>query len=144
VVFLAGHGVNTDDREYFFLPPDADLDRPEIMGISGTDLLRPLRPMAGRVLVFLDTCYGGALFTQRTRSGPDMTNVLNEMLAANAGIVAFSATTGRTRAEEREDLGNGVFTHALLRALRGPGAGREIRVTGLADFLTEEVKRLTS
>jgi uncharacterized caspase-like protein len=78
---------------------------------------------------------------------PDMTNVLNEMLAGNDGIVAFSATTGRTRAEERDDLGNGVFTRALLGALReqpsGTGTGRVIRVTGLADFLTEEVKRLT-
>jgi uncharacterized caspase-like protein len=99
--------------------------------------------MAGRVLVFLDTCYGGALFTQRTRAVPDMTNVLNEMLASNDGTVVFSATTGRTRAEERDDLNNGVFTSALLHSLQVGTAGGQIRILGLADYLTEEVKRLT-
>ncbi len=148
VMFLAGHGVNTADKEYFFLPVDADLDHPEITGISATDLLRPLRTMAGKVIVFLDTCYGGALFGTRWRAVPDMTNVLNEMLAGNEGIVAYSATTGTTRAEERDDLGNGVFTHVLLGALSsqpaGANAGRVISVSGLADYLPEEVKRLTA
>lgn len=147
VLFLAGHGVTTDDGDFSFLPPDGDADRPEATGIPGDDIKRPLRRMAGRVLVFLDTCYAGALFGERTRGPPRMNEVVNELLAARRGLVVYSATTENTRARERHELGNGVFTAALLRGLSGeadrPPADGVIRVAELSEYLAEEVKRLT-
>jgi WD40 repeat protein len=148
VLFLAGHGVTTEDGEFFFLPAEADEDRPEVTGVSGANLVRRLRRMTGRVLVFLDTCYAGALYTQRTRGPPNMAEVINELLAAQTGVAIYSATTERTRAEERRELRNGVFTAALLRGLAGaadqPPADGVIRIQELAYYLAEEVKRLTN
>jgi WD40 repeat protein len=147
VLFLAGHGVTSDDGEFFFLPVDGDEDKPEITGVSGADLVRRLRRMTGRVMVFLDTCYAGALFSQRTRSPASVASIINEMRASYTGVVVYSATTDRERAAERRDLGNGVFTHALLRGLAGeadqhPRDGA-IRIQELSYFLAEEVRRVT-
>jgi hypothetical protein len=67
LLLLAGHGATTDDGESFSLPAEADEDRPEVAGVSGADLVRRL---PGRVPVFLDACYAGALYAQRTRGPP--------------------------------------------------------------------------
>lgn len=149
VVFLAGHGVANVHGDFFFLPPDATEDTAEVRGIPRDDLLRPIRRMAGRIVVFLDTCYAGAITAGPTRS-PNMDALANDLKAARRGITVFSATTESTRAQERAELPNGVFTFALLRALSGavadppPPADNVLRIAWLAQSLAEEVKRLTS
>jgi hypothetical protein len=148
VVFIAGHGVTNSDGDFFFLPPEATESDAEARGIPADDIKRPLRRMAGRVLVFLDTCYAGALVTDRTRS-PNMNHVVNDLLSARRGLLVYSATTENTRAQELPGLENGVFTHALLRGLSGAAsqpptpADGVVRVNWLADVIAEEVKRLT-
>lgn len=146
ILFLAGHGV-TEDREFFFLPVDADQDRVEVTSISGSDLRRRISRVPGRVLAMLDTCYAGALAGSRLRNLPsDMDQLQNELRAAETGAVVYSATTGRQRAAELDVLGNGVFTAALLRGLSGAAdkypADGVIRMNELGIFLAEEIKRL--
>jgi WD40 repeat protein len=146
LLFLAGHGV-TKDGEFFFLPAEVDQEYPQT-GISGADLRNHLRNIPGRVVAFLDTCYAGALAGRRDRSSPDMDGLVNELSSDVTGVIVYSATTARERAEELDDFQNGVFTHALLRALLGPDdmpdADRgAIRPNALWSFLTEKVKELT-
>lgn len=76
-----------------------------------------------------------------------MDRIQNELRAAETGAIVYSATTGRQRAGEIDELENGVFTKALLRGLEGeadryPTDG-VIRMNELGVFLAEEVKRLT-
>ena len=60
-------------------------------------------------------------------------------------IAVFSSSDRDTIAIERSDLGHGVFTHAVLRALRGDAArDREIRLFGFADFVDRLVRRITN
>jgi uncharacterized caspase-like protein len=62
-------------------------------------------------------------------------------------LVVYNATTENTRAQERRELGNGVFTAALLRGLAGAAdqhpADGVIRIQELAFYVAEEVRRLT-
>jgi Caspase domain len=147
VLFLAGHGM-TEDKDFFFLPVEADQDRAEVTGLSSEALKRRLGRIPGRVLVILDTCYAGALAGSRPRNlPPDMDKLQSELSAAETGAVVYSATTGRQRAAEIDELRNGVFTKALLGGLRGEAdrypADGVIRMNELGVFLAEEVKRLT-
>jgi len=67
--------------------------------------------------------------------------------ASDNGIVAYSATSMQQDALELSSLGHGVFTHVLVRGLRGEAdiaKKREVRVLDLGAFLDREVQELTN
>jgi len=147
VVFFAGHGTN--DREYFFLPYDADLARPVVTMLSQSQLQGVLTRLRGRVLLFLDTCRAGAVFggsDDDRRHKVDVTALLNSLTYSQGGLVVFSAASGRELSQERADWGHGAFTKALLDALGGAAdANRngEITTAELDSYLTDRVRELT-
>jgi WD40 repeat protein len=147
VVFFAGHGTN--DREYFFLPYDADLARPVVTMLSQSQLQGVLTRLRGRVLLFLDTCRAGAVFggsDDERRRKVDVTALLNSLTYSQGGLVVFSAAQGRELSQERADWGHGAFTKALLEALQGAAdANRngEITIAELDSYLTDRVRELT-
>jgi WD40 repeat protein len=145
LVFLAGHGAS-EDEEYYFLTADADEETMTTKGVSGTDLRHRLRQIPGRTVVFVDTCYAGALAAGMRDVQPDITKLLNELSGAEAGVAVYSATTGRQRAQELSTLQNGVFTRAILDALSGAAgqpADGALRLNVLAEELADRVKTLT-
>ena len=147
ILFLAGHGL-AEDIEYYFLTVDADPDMPSVDGLSGSDLRRHLRQIPGRTLVFLDTCYAGAIVEERAkRDLPlDIGKFLDELASPETGVIVYSATTGRQRAEELTMLKNGVFTAALLETLdgrAGQATHEPIRLNILGTLLAERVRTLS-
>jgi WD40 repeat protein len=147
VVFLAGHGVN--DREYFFLPYDANLARPVVTLLSQSQLQGVLTRLRGRVLLFLDTCRAGVVFggsADDRRRRVDVTALLNSLTYSQGGLVVFSAAQGRELSQEREEWGHGAFTKALLEALQGAAdvnRNGEITITELDSYLNDRVQELT-
>jgi len=139
VVFLAGHGKTEGDR-YYFLPIDADEDNFTSRGITGGEIKDLLRDVNGHVLLFVDTCYAGALTGSRAiEQTADITPLISELMASDAGLIVYAASQRGERSEELND--NGVFTRALLDVLTGK-AGRDndgaIHVHSLyADLYTE-------
>jgi WD40 repeat protein len=144
-VFLAGHGVNDRNGDYYFLPVDADAERLKRTGVAFTDLKNTVSRLPGKVLFFIDTCHAGNIMGQQ-RGLTDITRVVNELASAENGVVVFAASTGNQYSIENQDWGNGAFTKALVEGLYGkadyPGAGR-ITVTMLDLYLSERVKELT-
>jgi len=147
VVFFAGHGAN--DREYFFLPYDANLARPVVTMLSQSQLQGVLTRLRGRTLLFLDTCRSGAVFggsdDERRRRG-DVTALLNSLTYSQGGLVVFSASQGSELSQERPDWSHGAFTKALLEALNGAAdANRngEVTIAELDSYLTDRVRGLT-
>jgi hypothetical protein len=73
--------------------------------------------------------------------------VVNDLIAAENGIVVFAATTGRQASLEDQAWGNGAFTKALVEGLGGKanytGDGR-ITINQLDLYLSERVKALTN
>jgi uncharacterized caspase-like protein len=144
-VFLAGHGVNDRNGDYYFLPVDVDTERLKRTGVAFTDLKNTVTALPGKVLFFIDTCHAGNIMGRR-RGLTDITRVVNELASTENGVVVFAASTGNQYSLEDQARGHGAFTKALVEGLYGkadyPSAGR-VMVTMLDLYLSERVKELT-
>src|SRR4030095_9203199 len=71
VLFIAGHGVNDENGEFYFLPSDAALTEDGALrrskAISWHDIKKTL-DLPAKVIVFVDTCHSEGVSGKRTRS----------------------------------------------------------------------------
>jgi hypothetical protein len=92
-------------------------------------------------LLFVDTCYAGALTGSRAAGEtPDLTPLIIELTASDAGLVVYGASQRGEKALELDN--NGVFTRALLDVLKGKAGHDEdgaIHVSSLSADLYKEV-----
>jgi WD40 repeat protein len=139
ILFLAGHGVN-EGANYLFMPEDAQRTesgewRPSSV-VRWHVLQQALQEAHGNRIMFVDTCHARGAFSPRLVKD-----------ASDANIVVFSATDKETQAQERSELGHGVFTYALSEGLKGGADFTKkgaINILPLGHFVWEEVKRLTN
>jgi len=148
LVFLAGHGVMDEKLTYWFLPSDATAETVRSRAVSQDDLRRSLRALAGKALLFLDTCHAGRLSQVAMRGVPDINRVVNDFTATENGIVTFASSQGREQSQERPEWGNGAFTKAIIEGLRDGKADLlrkgTITVSQLDAYVVERVKELTA
>ena len=144
VMFFAGHGLNANDQQYYFLPHDADHERLAQTAVSDEELRKALARMRGKALLFVDTCFGGSALSRAGSS--EIARMANNLSSAENGIVVFASSSGRQLSEEHDDWGNGAFTKAVLAGLEGKadltGSGR-VTFKGLDFYVSEEVRKLT-
>src|SRR5262249_29180259 len=148
IVFLAGHGLPDTKNRYHFLTVDASRDELQDTALDGATLKERTRALAGKVLVFLDTCYAGQAIGPTTRGATDINALVNDLASTENGVVTYASSTGREVSQEDDSWGNGAFTKALLEGL--PGAGRRgkadltgkgvVTTTTLDAWLSERVK----
>jgi hypothetical protein len=147
ILFLAGHGVNDNANNYFFLPHNADGEKLLRTGVAYNDIKLALSSIAGKALFFIDTCHAGnVLGGSRARGGTDINAVVSDLASAENGVVVFTASTGRQLAQENAAWGNGAFTKALVEGLLGKADYRKsgtITHKGLDFYVAERVKELT-
>jgi uncharacterized caspase-like protein len=101
--------------------------------------------LAGKTVMFVDTCHSGNVMGAR-RGPADITQVVNELASAETGAVVFASSTGRQYALEHADWGNGAFTKAIVEGLAGAADFRRtgrITVNMLDLYVSERVKELT-
>src|SRR5262249_46963157 len=72
LVFLAGHGVTDAKNRYFYLTADSDRDDLAATALDGVSLKESTRSLAGKVLVFLDTCFAAQATGSAARGGTDI------------------------------------------------------------------------
>lgn len=143
VLYLAGHGKAIDGKYHFILPETPYVNEDYLRkGSLDQDKLQTLlaKILAQKSVVILDTCYAG-LFTQ-VRGDGEKTAIEKLMKATGRAILA--ATSDRQYALEGYER-HGVFTYTLLQGLSGRAANSdgEISIARLAEFVGEEVPRLT-
>ncbi len=145
MVFLAGHGVNDQSGIYYYLPVNAKTDRLKRTGVAFSDIKNTVASLAGKAVLFVDTCHSGNVMGTR-RGGTDITAVVNELASAENGAVVFASSTGKQYSLEDKSWGNGAFTKALVEGLSGKadyhGKGK-ITINMLDLYLSERVKELT-
>jgi uncharacterized caspase-like protein len=151
ILFLAGHGLTDERNRYFYLAADSDRARLASTAVDALYLREETRALAGKALVFLDTCYAGGAMGTTTRGAVDINSLVNELSSTENGVVTFASSTGRQVSQEDDAWGNGAFTKALIEGM-GSG-GRPARadlmakgvITGaqLYAWLAERVKELT-
>ena len=146
IIFVAGHGVKDDQQTYWFLPADASQARLRAKAVPQDDLRRTLRNLAGKAILFLDTCHAGQVMKEARRGSADIDVLINDFTVAENGVVVFASSTGNQDSIELSEAKNGAFTKALVE---GIGDGRASFGTGritpslLDAFVSDRVKQLT-
>lgn len=159
IFYFAGHlGILQNDcldrsksRHSYLITSNADPDSLRWTACKRDDIQRYLDYSdAGQCLVFYDACYSGGarlgdkteLAAVRTRGRvqdrPEFSQREKTVVLAAAGEFGMAA--------ESEELQQGIFTHALLRGLRGAGdldSDGNVTIIELAEFIRVEVERYT-
>ena len=145
IIFIAGHGVNDPTGNYFYLPQNADTEKLKRTGVAFNDIKSTLASLAGKAVLFVDTCHSGNVMGTR-RGVADINAVVNELASSENGAVVFASSTGKQYSLEDDKWGNGAFTKALVEGLSGKadysGKGK-ITINMLDLYLSERVKELT-
>jgi uncharacterized caspase-like protein len=149
VVLIAGHGVTDEKQRYWFLPADTTLQHLRTSAVSQDDIERTMGVLAGKAILFLDTCHANAAVAGGVvNRGPvDMNSIINEFAKTENGVVTFASSQGRETSEESAAWGHGAFTKAMIEGLgegkADPLRNGTIRVSELDAFIAERVKALT-
>ncbi len=145
MVFLAGHGVNEKGGVYYFLPVNANIDRLRRTGVPFTEMKNTVASLAGKTILFIDTCHAGNVMGARGAL-TDIMGIVNELASAENGAVVFASSTGKQYSFENPDWKNGAFTKAVVEGINGKadyvGKGR-ITINMLDLYVSERVKELT-
>ena len=146
MVFLAGHGVNDHIGTYYFLPANANTEKLKRTGLVVSDIKNTVASLAGKTVLFVDTCHSGNVMGTR-RGVADITGVVNELVSTeNGAVVVFASSTGKQYSLEDPAWNNGAFTKALVEGISGKadytGKGK-ITINMLDLYLSERVKELT-
>jgi len=141
-VYLAGHG-DVDRGEYYFISHDTDKSN-----VAGTAVpLSEIKKLfddckSKRVFLWLDCCHSGGILKPRSSTTVNNESILKRTLQAvqGEGRVIIAACTAEQLAYEDHAIGHGVFTHALLRGLKGEAEAQgEVTATSLYDFIDREI-----
>lgn len=145
MVFLAGHGVNDPNGIYYYLPANANIERLKRTGVAFSDIKNTLASLAGKTILFVDTCHAGNVMGKR-RAVADINAVVNELSSAENGAIVFASSSGNQYSLEDSAWGNGAFTKALVEGIGGRadyGGRGKITINMLDLYLSERVKELT-
>lgn len=145
MVFMAGHGINDSGGVYYYLPVNANLERLRRTGVPFTEMKNTVTSLAGKTILFIDTCHAGNVMGARAVA-PDITGIVNELASAENGAVVFASSTGRQYSFEDPNWGNGAFTKAAVEGIEGKAdyAGKgKITINMLDLYISERVKELT-
>lgn len=147
IMFLAGHGLNDNSGNYYFLPHNVNTAQLLRTGVAQNDIKITLNSLAGKAIFFVDTCHSGnALGSAKTRGVADTNGIVNDLSSAENGVVVFAASTGKQSSQEDPAWGNGAFTKAVVEGLSGKadfGNRGKITHKGLDYYVAERVKELT-
>lgn len=138
--YVASHGVRSqDDGRFLLVPQDvADLASWQSVGRASIDeitLISALSRIRARdALLFLDTCYSGAV------TADALANVGHE-----TGRYLLAASSSLQEALDSYDNRNGVFVYAVREGLQGRaahGADDVISALALGEYVSERVGQL--
>jgi uncharacterized caspase-like protein len=98
MVFFAGHGKLNQHGDYYFLPKDFKPWRYTSSAVSYDAIRNTVARLRGKALFLIDTCYSGKAVGMRGGGEVDITKIINDLSAAENGVVVLSATTGQQTA----------------------------------------------
>jgi len=147
MLFMAGHGVNNNIGDFFFMPVDADVNRINATCVSYSEIKRTIDAIAGKIIVFIDACHSGNVLGNNQRRAAMHHQAVSELTSAENAAVVFTSSTGRQFALENPEWNNGAFTKALVEGLNGEAdlfGRRTITVNNLSSYVANRVRELTN
>ena len=146
MLFMAGHGVNNNTGDFFFMPVNADVNRLSATCVGYSEIKGTIDAIAGKRLVFMDACHSGNILGNSQQRAAMLTQAVNDLTGADNGAVVFTSSTGRQFSLENPEWSNGAFTKALVEGLNGGAdmyGSKTVTVKSLDLFITNRVKELT-
>jgi uncharacterized caspase-like protein len=158
IVYISGHGAPDpkNQKNLYFLAYDTDVSRMASTAFPMWDLETAVQRQiaAQKVVIITDTCHSGAVGGGiGTRALDSRDNLINKYLLgiaqAKRGVAVLTASEAGERSLESENWGggHGVFTHYLLKGLRGEADHNGDGVVSLGevmDYTSENVRRDTN
>ncbi|HMP15376.1 MAG TPA: caspase family protein, partial [Saprospiraceae bacterium] len=136
----SGHGLKGA-----FLPIDFDGFNNRLLHNDVVDIFR--RSPAKYKLCIADACHSGSLLAMRSASAQSIISSYYESLAqAKAGTALIMSSKSEETSLESSGLRQGVFTHFLIRGLKGEADRNEDRIVSiqeLYDYVYENVRNYT-
>lgn len=150
IFYYAGHGSMVDGR-FFFIPSESlrlyDQKSLEKEAIEASVLQEKFRNIkALKQLIIMDACQsGGSVELLATRGAGEEKAIAQ--LSRSAGIHVLASAGSEQLAAEFSELGHGLFTYVLIRALNGEadGAPKDGKVTiyEIKSFIDDQMPDLT-
>jgi WD40 repeat protein len=147
VIFLAGHGMNSDQGSYYFLPHDVDVNRLRPTAVNWYDFRDVVTRLPGKTLLLVDSCHSGNIMGTKNRGvGADITSAIKSITSEGTGQVIMTAATGSGVSIETTEWGHGAFTKALIEGVDGEAdynGNNIVSIKELDLYVTDRVKTLT-
>ncbi|MBA3017351.1 MAG: caspase family protein [Proteobacteria bacterium] len=147
ILFIAGHGMNDDRGEFYFLPSDAAIMDDGTIRRSRAISWREIKSILdipAKKLIFADTCHSEGVSGKKTR-GVDNDRFVKELQEANA--VIFTSSRGRELSQESDKWKHGAFTYALIEGIKGKAdliKDNKISMKELDAYVSETVPKITN
>jgi WD40 repeat protein len=150
IFYYAGHGSMVDDR-FFFIPSESprlyDLSSLQREAIEANVLQEKFKNIhALKQLIVMDACQSGGSVELLASRGAAEEKAIAQ-LSRSAGIHVMASAGSEQFATEFAELGHGLFTYLLVKALQGDadGAPKDGKVTiyELKSYLDDQVPELT-
>ena len=146
MLYMAGHGVNNNVGDFFFVPVNADLNMINASCVGYREIKETIDAVAGKILVFMDACHSGNVLGNNQRRAAMVSQAIADLTDSENGAVVFTSSTGRQFSLENPEWNNGAFTKALVEGLNGKADlfGKEtVTVKSLDSYVANRVKELT-
>jgi WD40 repeat protein len=150
IFYYAGHGSMVDDQ-FFFIPSESlrlyDLGSLQKEAIEASMLQEKFKNIqALKQMIVMDACQsGGSVELLATRGAAEEKAIAQ--LSRSAGIHVMASAGSEQFATEFAELGHGLFTYLLIKALEGDadGAPKDGKVTiyELKSYLDDQVPEMT-
>ncbi len=145
IIFVAGHGINDDKGNYYFMAHDSDVNNLRRTALRWTEIKDTLSDLPSKVILMVDTCHSGNIMGQERRR--DLTGAIKSIINSGAGSVIMTASTGRGYSIEKSEWGHGAFTKAMIEGLGNARAdynkNNTISIKEIDLYVTDRVKELT-
>lgn len=150
IFYYAGHGSMVDDK-FYFIPTESlrlydagSLNKDAIEASLLQDKFKNIKAL--KQLIVMDACQsGGSVELLATRGASEEKAIAQ--LSRSAGIHVMASAGSEQFATEFAELGHGLFTYVLIKALQGDadGAPKDGKVTiyELKSYLDDQVPEMT-
>lgn len=149
IIFLSGHGaadpVRTD--EFYFLTYDADVENlfGSAIQMNTSGLFKGID--SDRLILVSDACHSGGFSSALDKSAAKAADIFFSVFQNLQGRFGFASSRPDEKSWEMKKYGNSIFTHFLLKGLRGAaynkGTDGAITVKDLYDYVYEGTRSAT-
>jgi uncharacterized caspase-like protein len=149
IIYFSGHGMADEKlpNEYYFVTYDTQMDNlfASALMMNDRNLFKGID--TDRVLFLADACHSGGFSPGIQKSISKETDRFFSLFNTISGKIGILSSKPDESSYEKPKFGNSIFTHYLLKGLRGEAATESkegiITAKALYDYVYDETKKAT-